>query len=133
MGNHNTSTKNCIRPIINKQYSLHVDFEWATAGSMCEAERKLADTLRRLIQLCRTYEVEHRMDSEQLKRTVEKEWEEWKIEAGHEAEQLESDWRVFHNEVQQRLGPPTDHSKSNTLQPPTAHPTDGSMKASSRS
>ena len=104
---HGTPTKECIRPIIAGQWRLYVDEQWGTADSISEAERKLAATVRRLIALCLTHEMERRPDSEQLEQLVETEWEAWEAEAGEEAERVESEWRQHHSEVQRKLGPPS--------------------------
>ena len=105
------NTKACIRPIIARQLRLHVDDTWGrpAVGVVSEAEWKLAGVVSRLIRLCLTFDVKHRPDSGQLVAIVQKEWEEWKQEAGSDAELLESEWEQHHAEVQRLLGPPTDH------------------------
>ena len=118
-------TKQCIRPIVARQLQLHVDDDWARWGSLSSvAEWKLAGRVRQVIQLCLTYEVEHRPDSTQLVQMVDGLWDDWKREAGPQAEQLESEWVEYHNQLQQRLGPP-EHKKAlseHSSTPPTPQP-----------
>ena len=101
---HSTATKACIRPIISGQWRLQVYDTWGTDDSMSMAEHKLASTLRRLIRVCLTYEVDQRPDSEQLVHIVGREWEQWKAESGEEAHRLGNEWAAYHDEVQRRLG-----------------------------
>ena len=117
-GQQQRNTKQCIRPIIARQLTLQVDEQWGRADDMSRAEWQLADRVRQLIQLCLTYDVEQRPDSEQLAEMAKRCWEEWQAAAGSEAdrvavEQLESEWAAYHMEVQQRLGP-ADASKRDT-------------------
>ena len=112
-GDHYRKTRDCIRPIAAGQLTLQVDDEWGSTDidehSSSLAEWKLAGRVRQLIELCLTYEVEQRPDSGQLKRLVERLWEEWREEVGEVAANvLESEWAEYHNGVQQRLGSPTE-------------------------
>ena len=111
-----SNTKACIRPIIARQYTLHVDDQWGSmddSGSV--AEWTLAGRVRQLIQLCLTHTADRRPDSTQLVRLVQQLWSGWRVEVGREqAEQLESEWVQYHSEVQQRLGAP-EHGKLSAL------------------
>ena len=110
-GQQQRNTKQCIRPIIARQLTLQVDEQWGRADDMSRAEWQLADRVRQLIQLCLTYDVEQRPDSEQLAEMAKRCWEEWQAAAGSEADQLERAWRSYHVDLQQRLGPPTSHQQ----------------------
>ena len=103
------NTKACIRLIVGGQHSLQVDATWGTESCTSEAELRLAGRVRAVLQQCLTFDVEQRPDSEQLKQIVEREWEEWKVEAGDAADSLESDWEAHHSDVQKQLGPPAEH------------------------
>ena len=81
-GERQTSTKEVIRGILGRQYHLHVDDEWGRLGSLSMAEWKLAARVRLLVQLCLTYEVEQRPDSEQLVTLVDGLWHEWRAGGG---------------------------------------------------
>jgi len=105
-GEQQANTKPCIRPIIAQQLTLHVDEQWGSDSSIGRAEQQLAGTVRRVIQLCLTYEVEQRPDSAQLAQQVEQWWQEWRAEARHELADIERQWYDYHEQVQQRLGPP---------------------------
>ena len=105
-GEQQLSTKACIRPIIAGQLILYVNERWCRHDSFSLAEQRLADAVRRLIQLCLTFEVEQRPDSEQLVALVEREWQQWQTDTGGEAVRLEAEWMAWHGAVQQRLGPP---------------------------
>ena len=109
---YSRNTKHIIRPVVAGELRLEVADTWGMDDSLSEAELRLAGRVKRLIQLCLTYEVEHRPDSEQLQAVVEKEWEEWKAEEGEQAGWLEREWVEYHKDIQQRLGPPAVQSSS---------------------
>ena len=101
------SSKSCVRPIIQQQLTLQVDDTWAGDDThMTTSERKLADIVRRTIQLCLTYDVQQRPDSGQLVGIVDEWWDEWRQQAGHELPDIERRWHDHHERVQHRLGLP---------------------------
>ena len=101
-------TRQCIRAIRDRQLTLQVDEQWGRDDSMSGAERQLADIVRRVVQLCLTYDYEQRPDSEQLLDTTERWWEEWREEWSGEVEELDRQWEEYHKEVQHRLGRPVE-------------------------
>ena len=114
-GKQQRNTKACIRPIIAGHLTLHVDDGWGRDDRWSRAEQLLANIVRRLILLCLTHDAERRPDSGQLKALVEKWWEEWQVDAGYEAKQLERGWLAYHDALQQRLEPATSHQPSNIV------------------
>ena len=104
-GEQYSTARSCIRPIVAGQLTLHVDERWGR-DSTSAAEQRLADTVRRVIHTCLTYECRDRPDSEQLCEMVDRWWDDWRQEAGDELAEIERHWHEHHTEVQRRLGKP---------------------------
>ena len=109
-GEQQLSTRACIRPIVTGELRLSVDGKWGRALGTGEAEQRLADRVMGLIQLCLTHDARHRPNSEELVAEVERQWREWRAEAGPAATALERSWLAYHEAVQSRLAVSTKHS-----------------------
>ena len=113
-GERQRGTMACIWPIIAGQMTLRVDDAWGSVGASgsdsvvhCMAEQRLAERVRRLVQLCLTHDSQQRPDSERLAAETERQWQAWRAEESTATEQLDKEWAAWHGEVQLRLGAPS--------------------------
>ena len=100
-GEQQHDKKRCIRPIVAGELRLRVPEQWGSAADIIEAEQRLADRVRQLIQLCLQHSAEQRPDSERLAAEVARQWQAWRAEAGEAAEQLDKKWAAWHGGVTQ--------------------------------